>query len=117
MNKKIDTTRYVLTDPAQVGADIVLADSEYTDANGDRITEASTAQYTAKRAAEVRRGGRPSLATGTSPQIAFRIPAELRERAAAIAAREGRTVSAIAREQLERYIAGHDHTGEGRPHP
>lgn len=45
--------------------------------------------------------GRPSLAKGTSPSVAFRLPPELRARAAEIAASEGKTVSQFAREALE----------------
>ncbi len=41
----------------------------------------------------------------TSPQIAFRVVATLRERAAAVAAREGKTISQLAREALEERIA------------
>ncbi len=49
---------------------------------------------------------RPSLSgTATSPQIAFRVAATLRERAAAVAAREGKTISQLAREALEERIA------------
>jgi len=56
---------------------------------------------------QVRRAtGRPSLSgTATSPQIAFRVAATLRERAAAVAAREGKTISQLAREALEERIA------------
>jgi len=50
--------------------------------------------------------GRPSLSgTATSPQIEFRVAATLRERAAAVAAREGKTISQLAREALEERIA------------
>lgn len=51
--------------------------------------------------------GRPSLTGDTkeSPQVSFRIPPELRERAKARARREGTTVSALARQALEHYLA------------
>lgn len=58
---------------------------------------------------EVRRaGGRPSLSgePARSPQIAFRVPAELRDRAAEVAKAEGKTVSQLAREALEKRLAG-----------
>jgi hypothetical protein len=73
---------------------------------GRPMTEANTAEYTEARAKEVRRSGRPSLgATGsTSPQVAFRMPVDLRERAEKRAEAEGITVSALAREALERYL-------------
>jgi len=51
--------------------------------------------------------GRPSL-TGVareSPQVTFRIPPELREQARVRAQREGTTVSALARQALEHYLA------------
>ncbi len=52
------------------------------------------------------RGGRPSL-TGEnahSPRVSFRVPEELRERAKARAAQEGKTVSALAREAFEQFL-------------
>lgn len=61
---------------------------------------------TAQAIASVGRG-RPSL-TGmkaTSPQVTFRVTPELRARAAAEAARQGRRISDVAREALERYLA------------
>lgn len=56
---------------------------------------------------EFRPIGRPSL-TGEqrhSPKVTFRVPDSLRERADAEAARRGCTVSQLAREALERYLA------------
>ena len=51
-------------------------------------------------------GGRPSLsAIGDSPQIRFRVPAETRAKVEQIAAHEHKTVSQIAREALDRYLA------------
>jgi predicted HicB family RNase H-like nuclease len=70
-------------------------------------------RLTCKMAAEIveevrRTGGRPSLSgeAAHSPRIAFRVPPEVRERAAAVAAAEGKTVSQLAREALEARIAG-----------
>jgi len=40
-----------------------------------------------------------------SPQIAFRVPPDVREHAAQIAAREGKTLSQLAREALEERLA------------
>jgi hypothetical protein len=53
-----------------------------------------------------RRVGRRSLAGGSghSPRLNFRTTPELYERAAARAEREGKTVSQLAREALERYV-------------
>lgn len=72
---------------------------------GRRITEAD-----AERLAEqvLARVGRPSL-TGAgqkSPAVSFRVSARTRELAEAKAAAEGKTVSQVAREALERYVGG-----------
>jgi predicted transcriptional regulator len=51
--------------------------------------------------------GRPSLdGNGTSPRLSFRVPRELWDAAAERAIEEERTVSAVAREALEKYLAG-----------
>ena len=51
--------------------------------------------------------GRPSLdGNGTSPRVTFRVPREMYDAAAERAIAEERTVSAVAREALERYLAG-----------
>lgn len=86
--------------------DVDLDVDDVRDSGGRRVTEAYAQQATELALAAVGRG-RPSL-TGTrstSPQITFRITPELRERAAAEAARQGRRVSDVAREALERYLA------------
>lgn len=53
------------------------------------------------------RPGRPRLGaapgSGQSPRLVVRLPEELRERATARAAREGRTISDVVRELLEDY--------------
>ena len=54
----------------------------------------------------VRPVGRPSLdGNGTSPRLSFRVSQELYDAAAERAIEEERTVSAVAREALERYVA------------
>lgn len=54
----------------------------------------------------IRLVGRPSLnGRGTSPRVNFRVPRDLYEAAADRAYEEERTVSAVAREALERYLA------------
>jgi hypothetical protein len=54
----------------------------------------------------IRLVGRPSLdGTGVSPRLTFRVPQELYHAAARRAIAEERTVSAVAREALERYVA------------
>ena len=54
-----------------------------------------------------RRVGRPSLTgeAAASPRITFRIAPSTRDRAAEIAAQEGKTVSQLAREALEERVA------------
>ena len=50
--------------------------------------------------------GRPSLdGNGTSPRVSFRVPSGLYKAAAQRAIEEERTVSAVAREALESYLA------------
>lgn len=52
------------------------------------------------------RAARPSLDEGSSPCVSFRAGRTLYEAARARAEREGRTVSDLAREAMERYIRG-----------
>jgi len=53
-----------------------------------------------------RRAGRPSLTPSgsTSPQVTFRLSAELRATAEQLAAQRGTTVSGLAREALEELV-------------
>jgi len=53
-----------------------------------------------------KRVGRKSLAgaDGASPRVNFRMTAELQTRAQALAEKEGKTISEIAREALEQYV-------------
>lgn len=54
----------------------------------------------------IRLVGRPSLdGNGTSPRLSFRVPRELYDAAAERAIAEERTVSAVARDALEKYLA------------
>jgi predicted transcriptional regulator len=56
--------------------------------------------------AAMRPVGRPSLdGNGTSPRLSFRVPRELWDAASERAISEERTVSAVAREALEKYLA------------
>lgn len=51
------------------------------------------------------RVGRPSLSeAGDSPQVRFRLPAATRAEAAALATREGKTLSELARDAIEEYL-------------
>ena len=90
----------------QVLPDVDLEIDDVRDSQGGRITEEYAQAATAQAIASVGRG-RPSL-TGTkatSPQVTFRVTPELRARAAAEAERQGRRISDVAREALERYLA------------
>lgn len=52
------------------------------------------------------RVGRPSLSdAGDSPQVRFRLPANTRAEAAALAAREGKALSQLARDAVEAYLS------------
>jgi hypothetical protein len=54
----------------------------------------------------IRLVGRPSLGgDGASPRLSFRVPREVYDAAAERAIREERTVSAVARDALEKYLA------------
>jgi predicted DNA-binding protein len=95
-----------LTDRYKLGPDVDLDVEIIRDKKGRRITEVRAAQLADEALSKVGRG-RPSLAGGPShsPQVSFRAPAELRVRAEERAAREGKTVSQLAREALERLLA------------
>jgi hypothetical protein len=86
--------------------DVDLTSDDVRDSQGRRITEEYARATTAQAIASVG-PGRPSLtgAKATSPQVTFRVTPELRARAAAEAERQGRRISDVAREALERYLA------------
>ncbi len=89
-----------------VGPDVDLERDDVRDSRGRRITEAyaeRAAQYDPTR---VRRGRR-SLSGGRahSPQVSFRVSQELEIEVRRVAAQKGKTVSEVAREALERYLA------------
>lgn len=88
-----------ITTETPIGPDVDLEREDVRLADGTRLTP-DVAEAIVE---EVRRGGRPSLsgAPARSPQIAFRVPPEVRDRAEQAAADEGKTVSQFAREALE----------------
>jgi predicted HicB family RNase H-like nuclease len=99
-----DEHRPAVTPDSPIGPDVDLGAEDVRLADGTRLTE--------QRAAEIvdevrRRGGRPSLTgeAAASPRIAFRVTPGVRDRAAQVAAREGKTVSQLAREALEARVA------------
>jgi predicted HicB family RNase H-like nuclease len=93
-----------ITSSTPIGPDVDLDRDDVRLADGTRLTE----QKAADIVDEVRRrGGRPSLTgrAAVSPRIAFRVTPGVRDRAAQIAAREGKTISQLAREALEARVA------------
>ena len=79
-----------------IGPDVDLETQIVRDRRGHRITK----DYVDRVVEAARKPGRPSLGDGRSPAIAFRLPNGLRKEADALAAREGKTISELAREAL-----------------
>jgi predicted HicB family RNase H-like nuclease len=99
-----DRTPPAVTPTTPLGPDVDLDAEDVRLANGTRLTE----QQATEIVDEVRRRvGRPSLTgeAAVSPRITFRITPAVRDRAAEIAAHEGKTVSQLAREALEARVA------------
>ena len=97
-----------VTADSPIGPDVDLDGDDVRLDDGTRLTEHKAAEIVE----EVRRrGGRPSLTgeAATSPRIVFRVTPAVRDRAAEIAAREGKTVSRLAREALEARVAREPH--------
>ena len=93
-----------ITSSTPIGPDVDLDRDDVRLADGTRLTE----QKAADIVDEVRRrGGRPSLTgqAAVSPRIAFRVTPGVRDSAARIANREGKTISQLAREALEARVA------------
>jgi len=81
------------------------AGNELTKNLVERLADEAERGYDLSTAKRVRvRPGRPSLAEGESPRISYRVPASLFEAASAKAKAEGRTLSELAREALQRYL-------------
>jgi hypothetical protein len=85
--------------------DVDLDIEEVRDRQGRRVTT-EYAERAADEALRIARPGRPALGTSGqhSPRVSFRIPEQTRRRAEERARSEGRTVSELAREALERYL-------------
>ena len=93
-----------VTSSTPIGPDVDLDRDDVRLPDGTRLTE----QKAADIVDEVRRrGGRPSLTgqAAVSPRIAFRVDPRVRDSAAQIADREGKTISQLAREALEARVA------------
>lgn len=93
-----------ITDDTPIGPDVDLERDDVRLEDGTQLV----AEVADEIVDQLRRSsGRPSLSgqATTSPRIAFRVPPAVRDRAAEVAAREGRTISQLAREALEDRIA------------
>jgi predicted HicB family RNase H-like nuclease len=89
-----------------VGKDVDLDTDDVRDSQGRKVTR-EYAERAAEQALDAIGRGRPSLGgrAGRSPQVTFRVTPELRAKADAEATRQGRHLSDLAREALERYLA------------
>jgi hypothetical protein len=112
--KKRKSTATTTTPESQprytLGSDIDLDVEEVKEPDGSRLTEQRAQMIAEETLDEVRRG-RPPLGqkrskTGRSPQITVRVTERTRAKAAKRAETEGRTISELARDALERYLAG-----------
>lgn len=80
---------------------------------GERLTEARAEQIAARSLRELRTrnlvAGRKSLSGdgSHSPKIQYRVPADVRDRAARLAEQTGQSVSRISRLALEEYLERH----------
>jgi len=98
--------RYTLTDQS----DVDLEQEDIRNRRGRRITQ----DYVKAAVEDVHEKlgrGRPSLSADghRSPQVTFRLPSDLRQRAEAQARQEGTRVSDVARRALEEYLERHRH--------
>lgn len=94
-----------MSDRHSVGPDVDLAAEDVRDRQDRRITD-EYAEAAAEEALGFVRPGRPALGRvgQHSPRVSFRVPEQTRRQAEQRAAEEGRSVSEIAREALERYL-------------
>ncbi|MGH3685450.1 MAG: hypothetical protein ACRDRE_21870 [Pseudonocardiaceae bacterium] len=102
-----------MSDQPTEDLDVDLDCEDLRDRHGNRVTREYVEraltdivdENTLVASSEVR-PGRPSLSGGRthSPQVTFRVPDQLHRQAVDAAEREGKTVSALAREALEQYL-------------
>jgi len=107
----IDPGKYVIDPGSTEISNIDLDAEEVYLPDGRRLTEELARELAGQTLEEIRRRnlipGRKSLTGGAvhSPRVQFRVPADLQAKAEERAKREGKTVSKLAREALERYLA------------
>ena len=105
-----DPKQYVVSRGATI-SDVDLDTEVIRLADGRRLTNTLADELADQTLVEARRRnlvpGRKSLTGGTthSPRVQFRVPEPLREAAEQRAAQEGVSLSVLAREALERYLA------------
>ncbi|HZP15654.1 MAG TPA: ribbon-helix-helix protein, CopG family [Nocardioides sp.] len=94
-----------MTDRHRLRPDADLDTEDIRDRQGRRVTT-EYPERAAEEALAIARPGRPALGTSGqhSPRVSFRVPEPTRRRAEQRAAAEGRTVSELARDALERYL-------------
>jgi predicted HicB family RNase H-like nuclease len=95
-----DRTPPQITTNTPIGEDVDWDQEDVRLPDGSRLTD----EVAEDIVEQVRRSaGRPSLSGDktSSPQIAFRVPSNVRDQAERIAADENKTVSQLAREALE----------------
>ncbi len=106
----IDPKKYVVA-PGTAVSDVDLDVEVARLKDGRQLTNEIAEELVEQTLAEVRRRnlvpGRKSLTGGAthSPRVQFRVPEPLREAAEARAAQKGVSLSVLAREALERYLA------------
>lgn len=91
-----------------VGPEVDLESEVLVDSKGRRVDRAYVERALAEVEEDVaRRAGRPSLTgkSAHSPHVSFRITPELKARAEQAAREQGTTVSNLAREALEQFLA------------
>lgn len=102
MSRKAERTYTIVAPDIDLETEVVL------DSQGRRVDQAYVDQALAEVEEDLaRRSGRPSL-TGKaqhSPHVSFRITPELKARAERAAKQQGTTVSKLAREAFERFLA------------
>ncbi|MCL5948242.1 MAG: ribbon-helix-helix protein, CopG family [Actinobacteria bacterium] len=90
----------------RIGSDVDLDNEVVLDSRGSRITEERAVRIAQETLARAGRG-RPALAEGKarSPQVSFRVPADLKVRAEERAVHEHKSMSQLVREALEQLLA------------
>lgn len=89
-----------ITKETPIGEDVDLEQDDVRLPDGTRLTDHLVDAIVDD---VKRKGGRPSLTgeSSVSPRVSFRLTPDIRDRAANLADREGKTISQLAREALE----------------